>query len=191
MCLLEGVKRGLGGGDICHCDEDRWWGCIAVNEWVSPPFRQTQGCGRQGGRGGRRRETGKCMGTVPGAEIWNGCFLTASSSAQCRKRKKISKTESHAVFQYLTHIWNNLYHYSFTVNRSVIDLGITKWCIYQTCRASQSTAVQGSVIYAQTKALLSSFSSSRVCYLAFWSQSQGREILYHVILSEPSQKESH
>lgn len=32
---------------------------------------------------------------------------------------------------------------------------------------------------------------SQVGYLAFWSQSKEMEILYHVIFSEPSQKDSH
>lgn len=40
------------------------------------------------------------MGTVPGAEICNGCIVTASCSAQCRKerKKKKSKIEGDCLF---------------------------------------------------------------------------------------------
>lgn len=145
---LNGCRWGS-WGEACHCDEDRWWGCIAVNEWVSPPSRQTQACRRWGGGGGKGGW--EMHGNCP--RCWNlERLLSNSFEFSPEAGEENNPKQRHAVFQHLTH---NLYQ-SFQRNRSVMsplpNARTTKWCIYHTYQCSKRHS-RGSIIYARTKAL--------------------------------------
>lgn len=96
-CKIDQNQLHLRQWELRVCREEvcdfGWGGGWHVGEWgLSPRWRQMMRlhCCKRVSQpdtglwevgGGRERETRKFMGTIPGAEIWNGCFLTASSSA--------------------------------------------------------------------------------------------------------------